>query len=99
MATKKTNIEELRKQCSDAEKIFKELHEQLVAAEKEAEEAKLAKLAAEKDARYKEVIDAYENFEELRDKYVDDYGCFSFSKKTEDGEECQWLLRSFGIYQ
>ena len=99
MATKKTNIEELRKQCLDAEKLFNELREQLVAEEKKAEEEKKAKLAAEKDARYKEVIDAYENFEELRDKYVDDYGCFSFSKKTEDGEECQWLLISFGIYQ
>jgi hypothetical protein len=44
----------------------------------EEAEAKKAKLAAEKEARYKEVVDAYENFEELRDKYVDDYGSFTF---------------------
>lgn len=99
MATKKTNIEELRKQYYDAEKIFKELHEQLVAAEKEAEEEKKAKLEAEKDARYKEVVDAYENYEKLRYKYVYDYGDFFFSKSTENGEECKWLLRSLGFYQ
>lgn len=47
---------------------------------KEQEEKK-AKLKAEKDARYKEVIDAYENFEELRSKYVEDYGSFTFTRK------------------
>ena len=44
-------------------------------AEKEEREAKLK---AEKDARYEEVIDAYENFEKLRSKFVDDYGYFTF---------------------
>ena len=43
----------------------------------EKERAK-AKIAAEKEARYKEVIDAYENFEELRSKFVEDYGSFTF---------------------
>ena len=47
---------------------------------KEQEERK-AKLKGEKDARYKEVIDAYENFEELRSKYVEDYGSFTFTRK------------------
>ena len=97
MATKKMNIEELRKQYSDAEKLFKDLQAQLAQAEKEEEEAKKTKLAAEKEARYKEVIDAYENYEELRSKYVDDYGFFTFSTKREDGEECQWLIRQFGV--
>jgi hypothetical protein len=97
MATKKTNIEELRRQCSDAEKLFKDLQTQLSQAEREEEEAKQLKLAAEKEARYKEVIDAYENYEELRNNYVNDYGCFTFSTKKENGEECQWLLRHFGI--
>lgn len=99
MATKKVNIEELEKQCHEAEKNFKAIQEQLAQARKEEEEAKKAKLAAEKEARYKEVIDAYENYEELRNKYADDYGYFVFSAKTEDGEECQWLIRQFGIYQ
>ena len=99
MATKKTNIEELEKQYIEAEKNFKTLQEQLAQAKKEEEEAKKTKLAAEKEARYKEVIDAYENYEELRNKFADDYGFFSFSSKSENGEECQWLLRTFGIYQ
>lgn len=97
MATKKVNIEELEKQCHEAEKNFKAIQGQLAQARKEEEEAKQLKLAAEKEARYKEVIDAYENYEELRNNYVNDYGCFTFSTKSEGGEECQWLLRHFGI--
>jgi molecular chaperone GrpE (heat shock protein) len=77
---KKLTIEELEKQCREAEKIFKALHDQLKEAKKKEEEERLAKLAAEKDSRYKEVVDAYDNFEELRNKYVDDYGSFTFEK-------------------
>ena len=54
----------------------------------EEEAAKKVKLAAEKDVRYKEVVDAYENFEELRSKYVDDYGRFTF--KTKSHEEAMY---------
>ena len=50
---------------------------------KEKEEERKAKLRAEKEVRYKEVIDAYDNFEELRNKYVDDYGQFTF--ETDSG--------------
>ena len=75
---KKINIEELEKQCLEAEQNFKTLHEQLTKARKDEEEAKQAKLKAEKDTRYKEVIDAYDKFEKLRNKYVDDYGGFTF---------------------
>ena len=75
-------IEELEKQCLEAEKAFKTLHEKLIQARKEEEETKKAKLRAEKDARYKEVIHAYENFEELRSKFVDDYGYFTFETET-----------------
>lgn len=50
---------------------------------KEKEEERKAKLKAEKEARYKEVIDAYKNFEELRSKYVDDYGYFTFETDSE----------------
>lgn len=71
MAKKELTIEELRAQW---EALGAELEEREKA---EAEERK-AKLRAEKDARYKEVIHAYENFEELREKYVDDYGSFTF---------------------
>lgn len=74
----KFNIEELEKQCLEAEKNFKTLRDQLTKAKETEKEAKAAKLKAEKDTRYKEVVNAYENFEELRNKYVDDYGSFTF---------------------
>lgn len=91
MATKKEfTIEELEAQ-------YKALGEELEARKKAEKEEREAKLAAEKEARYKEVIDAYENYEELRNNYVNDYGCFTFSTKKENGEECQWLLRHFGV--
>ena len=63
----------------------------------EEEARQKAKLAAEKEARYKEVIHAYENFEELRGKYVDDYGSFTFKPKCEDGDLCEWIFRSMGL--
>jgi hypothetical protein len=62
------------------------------------EEAKhKAKLAAEKEDRYLEVVHAYENFEELRSKYVDDYGRFTFEPKCTDGDLCDWVFRSMGL--
>jgi hypothetical protein len=92
MATKKTNIEELEQQCLEAEKNFQALHEQLILAKKEEEEAKRVKLEAERKARYKEVVDAYENFEKLRSEYVDDYGCFTFKSenKTKNSHSVYW---------
>lgn len=90
---KKFTIEELEKQCLKAEKTFQDLKEQLILAKKEEEESRQAKLMAEKSARYKEVIDAYENFEELRSKYVDDYGYFTF--ETKSGND--WVLASLGL--
>ena len=80
---KKLTIEELEKQCLEAEQNFKTLHEQLTKARKDEEETKQAKLKAEKDARYKEVVDAYDKFEKLRSKYVNDYGQFTF--ETDSG--------------
>ena len=64
----------------------------------EEEAAKKAALAAEKDARYKEVVDAYMNFEELKSKYVDDYGSFIFKHTMGDEELCDWALRSLGLF-
>lgn len=90
---KKINIEELEKQCLEAENNFKELHDRLTKAKESEKEAKLAKLKAERDARYKEVVNAYENFEELRSKYVDDYGSFTF--KTTSNLPNWWNM--FGI--
>lgn len=94
MSTKR-DIKELEKQCLEAEKIFKTLQEQLAQAMKEEEEAKKAKLAAEKQKRYDAVVSAYEKFEELRTKYVDDYGSFTF--KTND-ENFNWVFQSLGLF-
>ena len=69
--------------------------EDKIKIEKEAKHK--AKLAAEKEARYKEVVDAYENFEELRSKYVEDYGRFTFKTKSNDEEICDFILKSFGL--
>ena len=87
---KKLTIEELRAK-------YKALGEELEAREKAEAEERKAKLAAEKDARYKEVVHAYENFEELRSKYVEDYGRFTFKTKSNDEEVCDFILKSFGL--
>lgn len=50
----------------------------------EEEAAKKAAAKAEKEARYNEVVDAYENFEKLRGKYVADYGSFTFKLSKND---------------
>lgn len=63
----------------------------------EEETAKKAKLAAEKEAHYKEVLDAYDKFEELRSKYVSEYGSFTFRAKCEDGDLCDWIFRHMGL--
>ena len=58
----------------DLRKMLQDLEAELERREQEEKN----KLRAEKESRYKEVIDAYENFEELRSKYVEDYGSFTF---------------------
>ena len=79
---KKLTIEELEAQYKETEEKQRVLKVQIEQRYKDEEKLKQAKLAAEKDTRYKEVIDAYKNFEELRDKYVDDYGQFTFGTET-----------------
>lgn len=94
----KLNIEELEKQCLDAEKRFRDLHDQLTQAKKEEEEAKKAQLEAEKQGRYDEVISAYEYFEKLRSEYVNDYGSFTFQIKNKNGESHSWYWNSIGLF-
>lgn len=68
------NIEELEKQCLEAEKNFKILHEQLTQMKKEEKEAKQAKLRLEKETRKKEVEDAFDKYIKLHKAYEKDYG-------------------------
>jgi hypothetical protein len=69
------------KNMTDAE--LRKLYEDLEAELERREQEEKNKLKAEKAARYKEVVAAYENFEQLRSKYVDDYGQFTF--ETDSG--------------
>lgn len=62
----------------ELKKMYQDLEAEIERREQEEE----SKFRAEKEARYKEVIDAYENFEELRSKYVDDYGSFTFKTSS-----------------
>lgn len=94
---KKLNIEELEKQYLEAEKNFKKLKEQFNEAKKVEEEAKKAKLEAEKQARYDAVIEAYKQFEKLRTEYVDDYGRFTFERKSRGDNLNDWVLASLGL--
>jgi hypothetical protein len=48
----------------------------------EEEKQKAEKLAAEKDARYKEIMDALENWRNLMNAYLEDYGTISISKNV-----------------
>ena len=97
MATKKPNIEELEQQYLEAEKNTKILLEQFLQAKREEEEQKKAKLAAEKQNRYDEVVEAYKKFEDLRSKFVDDYGKFAFHTECKDGDMCEWIFKTFGL--
>lgn len=57
---------------------LKKAYQEIGAEIERREQEEQYKLEAEKEARYKEVINAYENFEELRGKFVEDYGSFTF---------------------
>ena len=76
MATKKTNIEELKAMCLEAEQNFKDLQNQLAKAEKEEKEQRAAKLAQERDARKKEVDESLAACKKLLRAYMRDYGTY-----------------------
>jgi len=88
---KKLTIEEL-------EAKYKALGEELEARKRAEAEERKAKLVAEKEARYKEVIHAYENFEELREKYVEDYGYFTFETKNKNGDAIDFFWKHCGLF-
>lgn len=88
---KKLTIEEL-------EAKYKALGEELEVRKKAEAEERNAKLRAERDARYKEVIHAYENFEELRSKFVEDYGHFTFETSNKKGDSHSWFWNSIGLF-
>lgn len=92
MTTKKEfTIEELEAQ-------YEALGAELKARKKAEAEERKVKLRAEQEARYKEVIHAYENFEELKNKFVDDYGYFTFETKSKNNDTFDWVWKYFERY-
>jgi chromosome segregation ATPase len=85
MSTKKDfTIEELKKQCAEAERNFKLLNAQLEEKEREEKELREAKLAMEKDARKEEVDACIAHCKELVKAYMHDYGIYSFTSTDDD---------------
>jgi antirestriction protein len=77
MANKKDyTIEELRKMYADSLKESKTIGEMLRQKEKDEEDRKKAQLALEKETRKKEVDEALENFRNLVNAYIKDYGTY-----------------------
>ena len=99
MTTEKIDIKELEQQYLEAEKTYRTLREQFTQAKKEEEEAKKKRLEAEKQKRYDAVIDAYKRFEELRSKFINDYGKFDFHAECKDRDMCEWIFKTFGLIQ
>lgn len=87
---KKINIEELEKQCLEAEKNFKKLSEQLNTAKKEEEQKRAEKLAAEEEARYQEVMEAKDNYICLLKAYINDYGTITIKNDYSDLKPWSW---------
>lgn len=83
---------------AELEAKYKAIGAELEARKKAEAEERNAKLRAEKEARYKEVIHAYENFEELRTKFVDDYGYFTFESKNKNGDSHSWFWNTIGLF-
>ena len=77
-------LEELQKQCKEAKKNFEVLNEQLKKVQQEEEKRKKEQLANEKDVRYEEIELASKHLNDLIQKYIDDYGSFSFSRSYSD---------------
>lgn len=81
------NIEELKKQCLEAEKNYKTIHEQLIKAEKEEEDKKKAELALEKEARKKEIEEAEKHYHSLIVAYIKDYGSYSATRSYDHDDD------------
>lgn len=85
MSSKKEyTIEELEDQYKKNEEIQRALKEQIEQKKKEEKELREAKLALEKETRKKEVDDAITNAKTLMQKYINDYGIYSFISSNDD---------------
>lgn len=78
-----------------------EINEQIKKLEEkktELENAEKEKLIKEKEARRKELEDAYDRYQELLDKYCDDYKAYYSRKENTNDNALSSLLEIFGIF-
>ena len=77
-------IEELEKQVSEMKEQYDDLNKKLKQKKQDEADHKKAQLEAEKDVRYEEIKLASKHLNDLIQKYIDDYGSFSFSRSYSD---------------
>ena len=77
-------IEELEKQVSEMKEQYEDLNKKLKQKKQDEADRKKEQLANEKDVRYEEIKLASEHLNDLIQKYIDDYGSFSFSRSYSD---------------
>ena len=77
-------IEELEKQVSEMKEQYEDLNKKLKQKKQDEADRKKAQLEAEKDVRYEEIKLASKHLNDLIQKYIDDYGSFSFSRSYSD---------------
>lgn len=77
-------IEELEKQVSEMKEQYEDLNKKLKQKKQDEADRKKAQLANEKDVRYEEIKLASKHLNDLIQKYIDDYGSFSFSRSYSD---------------
>ena len=63
---------------------YEDLNKKLKQKKQEEERRKKEQLANEKDVRYEEIKLASKHLNDLIQKYIDDYGSFSFSRSYSD---------------
>ena len=79
-------IEELEKQVSEMKEQYEDLNKKLKQKKQDEADRKKAQLEAEKDVRYEEIKLASKHLNDLIQKYIDDYGSFSFSRSYSDNK-------------
>ena len=77
-------IEELEKQVLEKKEQYEDLNKKLKQKKQDEADRKKAQLANEKDVRYEEIKLASKHLNDLIQKYIDDYGSFSFSRSYSD---------------
>lgn len=96
MEKKEKTLEQIKLEVEAKRNAYEEIKKQYAQMEQEEENRRQAELALEKEKRYKEVIDAMDKADELRSKFVKDYGWFTYHSETSGpSADTQWLIDFF----